>query len=46
MEPSDFRRALPLVGVWRFVTTESGVQYVMIDGMQLMLKWLADNWVY
>ena len=37
-EPSDFKEALPLVGVWRSAATMLGAQYVMMDGTLLMLK--------
>ncbi len=43
-EPSDFKEALPLKDVWRFVTVMSGGQYVMTFGVHLMLKLLADSW--
>ncbi len=34
-----------VVGVLRFATTTSGVQFVMTCGIIGMLKWPADNWV-
>ncbi len=33
------------MGVLRFATTTSGVQFVMTFGIMWMLKWPADNWV-
>ena len=30
--------------VWRSAIMQSGVQCVMISGVNLMLKWFADNW--
>ncbi len=34
-----------VLGVLRFATTTSGVQFVMTCGIMWMLKWPADNWV-
>ncbi len=33
------------MGVLRFATTTSGVQFVMTFGIMWMLKWPAYNWV-
>ena len=30
--------------VWRFAGMRPGVLYVMDSGLDLMHKWLADNW--
>ena len=37
-ETSDFKEAMPLVDVWRSVTTISGAQCVMTCGTVMMLK--------
>ena len=29
---------------WRCTTMVDGVQYVMMDGVVLMLAWCVDNW--
>ncbi len=42
---SDFREEIQHLGVLRFATTTSGVQFVMTCGMMWMLKWPADNLV-
>ena len=45
-EPSDFKEALPLKDVWRFVTAMSGALCATTSGITLMLELLVDNWDY
>jgi hypothetical protein len=45
LEISDYKEAMPQVGVWRYAITEYGAQYVMISGILLMLKLFAGSWV-
>ncbi len=42
---NDLLEETQVVGVLRFATTTSGVQFVMTCGIMRMLKWPADNWV-
>ena len=44
MEISDFKVALILVDVWRFVVMVYGVLSVTTRGVAVMLKLPADNW--